>query len=310
MESYTPIRHIYRSAMENNIDFENLAGSEKFAEFTELLMKLTGLVMALNSPGGDVRGTSSAIRGGNPFCRLIRGTSEGLRRCTDCDRRHHEKSVMKNKPLLYACHAGFLDMAVPVFVQGRHVATISSGQLLPNPPNELEFKKFISRISWLESAESSLRKAYFSAPFLPREKVMYVMRLLELFAGHLCDSIQRIRELESEKERKEIRLAKEFVEKHFNDPAMGLADVAKYAGLSPAHFSHVFKQRSGMPFVRFVQERRVREAKRLMMRADKSITEICFSCGFNSLTNFNRVFRSFERQCPRYFRKELMKGNA
>ncbi|MFA6568581.1 MAG: PocR ligand-binding domain-containing protein [Victivallales bacterium] len=291
--------------MKPNIDFEHLAESDKFVEFTRLLMKLTGLAMALNSPEGIIRGASGSLKGGNPLCLLIRGSSEGLRRCTNCDRRYHKKAVQNSKPQLYTCHAGFLDMAVPIFVQGRHIATISSGQVLPEPPRETGFKHLLKSISWLDCPESVLRRAYFASPYLPREKIRCVMELLELFAWQLCDSLQKIRELEAKLDRDEIRRAKEFIAERFHDPSLGLSDVAAHVGLSTAHFSHIFKQETGMAFVRAVQAKRVTEAKKLMKNTSKSITEICFPCGFNSVTNFNRVFRHVEHCSPRQFRKKL-----
>ncbi|MFZ2657331.1 MAG: PocR ligand-binding domain-containing protein [Victivallales bacterium] len=292
--------------METNVDFEHLAESGRFTEFTKLLMKLTGLVMALNSPEGIIRGTSSSLKGGSPLCRLIRGNSEGLLRCTNCDRRYHKKAVQNSKPQLYTCHAGFLDMAVPVFVQGRHVATISSGQVLPEPPSQIACKRFLKQISWLDYPESVLRRAYFESPYLPREKIRYVMELLELFALQLCDSLQKIKELEARLDRDEIRRAKEFIAGHFHNTSLGLSDVATHVRLSPAHFSHIFKQESGMSFVQAVQAKRVAEAKKLMTNTSKSITEICFSCGFNSLTHFNRVFRHIEGCSPSQYRNRAL----
>ncbi|MEI6297432.1 MAG: PocR ligand-binding domain-containing protein, partial [bacterium] len=206
--------------MKINIDFEQLAESGKFADFTNILMKLTGLAMALNSPEGIIRGISKA-KTGSPLCLLIRGSSEGLHRCTTCDRRYHEKAVQNSKPQLYTCHVGFYDMAVPVFVQGRHIATISSGQVLPEPPSAPGFQRLLKRISWLDCPKSVLKRAYFKSPYLPKEKINFVMKLLELFALHLCDSLQKIRELEAKLDRDEIRLAKEFISEHFDNPSLG-----------------------------------------------------------------------------------------
>ena len=132
------------------------------------------------------------------------------------------------------------------------------------------------------------------------------MELLELFAWQLCDSLQKIKELEAKLDRDEIRRAKEYISDHFQNPSLGLSDVATHVGLSVAHFSHIYKQESGMAFVQFVQKKRVDTAKKLMTNTNRSITEICFSCGFNSVTNFNRVFRHVENCSPRQFRKKLI----
>jgi AraC-like DNA-binding protein len=106
-------------------------------------------------------------------------------------------------------------------------------------------------------------------------------------------------------ERDEIREARAFVEREFRNADVTLAGAAEAAGLSPAHFSHVFHRATGETFTRFVQARRVAEAKRLLETTPKEITTICFECGFNSLTHFNRVFRRFERCSPRQYRGRI-----
>lgn len=237
------------------------------------------------------------------MCSVIRADRVGLRRCTACDRRHHSRVAASRKAQRYVCHAGFWDIAVPVFAFGRHVATISSGQLLREARSPAAFRRFRKRLAWLKVPERDLRAAYEGAPYLPREQIACVMQLLELFARQLCESTQRIRDLQAQLERVEIRRAREFVEREFRNPSLALAEAANHAGLSPAHFSHVFRQTTGTSFIRFIQARRVAEAKKQLTETQNSITDICYACGFNSLTHFNRVFRSFEHHSPRQYRQ-------
>lgn len=290
-------------SISTNVDFKHLTESREFAEFSSLLKKLTGLVMALNSPGVDVIFQMFKNKDQNPVCRMIREDREGLRRCCDCDRKHHSYAVKSGTTHLYVCHAGLLDIAVPVIVFGRHVATISSGQILPESRSVAGFNSLRKRLRWLKIPDNRLRSAYDAAPYLPREQIKHIMRLLELFVKQLCESARKIRDLEAQMERVEIRRAREFVEQHLNEPSLHLRDAAKYAGLSHAHFSKVFHEVTGVNFTRFVQERRVAEAKKLLRETERTITDICFFCGFNSLTHFNRVFRCFERCCPRHYRQ-------
>lgn len=289
-----------------NVDFDHLADSPEFAEFTAILKKLTGVVMALNEPKTGTIRRKFEEGEGNPVCSVIRTDRVGLRRCTACDRRHHSHVAASGKAQRYVCHAGFWDIAVPVFVFGRHVATISSGQLLREPKSPAAFQRFLKRLAWLKVPERDLRAAYEGAPYLPREQIACVMQLLELFARQLCESAQRIRDLQAQLERVEIRRAREYVEREFRDPALTLGQAASHAGLSPAHFSHVFRQTTGTSFIRFIQARRVTGAKKQLAESQNSITDICFACGFNSLTHFNRVFRAFEQRSPRQYRESLV----
>ena len=288
-----------------NVDFDHLAESPEFAEFTAILRKLTGVVMALNEPASGIIRRRFEKGGGNPVCRLIRANRIGLCRCTACDRRHHSHVAASGKAQRYVCHAGFWDIAVPVFVFGRQVATISSGQLLREPKSPAGFRRLRKRLTWLRVPDRNLRVAYEGAPYLPSEQITCVMRLLELFARQLCESAQRIRDLQAQLERAEIRRGREFVETHYREPALSLIDAARHACLAPAYFSYVFHKTTGVRFTRFVQARRITEAKKQLKETQASITEICFACGFNSLTHFNRVFRAFERHSPRQYRQSL-----
>jgi AraC-like DNA-binding protein len=279
--------------------------SPEFAEFAPILKRLTGLSMALNTP--CVEKTRIGVKGdeGNPLCRIIRGTREGHRRCEGCDRRHHALAVAEGHARLYTCHAGFLDMAIPIMIQGEHVATISSGQVLTEQHSDAGFARTLRRLRWLNVPEARLRAAYKRAPWIPRDRLTHVMRLLELFARELCNSAWRIRELEAQLERPSIRRGKAIIDERFSDPELSLADVAAHAGVSRAHFSHLFHKETGVTFTRHVQSRRVEEARHLLAETGKTITEICFQCGFNSLTHFNRVFRRGCDCSPSQYRQRV-----
>ncbi len=285
-----------------NMDFDHMANSPELTEFTAILHRLTGLTMGLRSESGVVR-RKIAETEWNPVCRLIRADSAGLRRCLACNQRHQSLAAKSGASQFYFCHAGFQDVSVPIFALGRHVAAIFSGQVLREPKSPAAFRRLRKRLAWLKAPTRDLRAAYDRAIYMPRKQFASVMRLLELFARQLCESAQRIRNLEATLERVEVRRGREFVESRFRDASLCLNDAARHACLAPAHFSHVFRQTTGTSFTRFVQARRVAEAKKQLMDERKTITDICFACGFNSLTHFNRVFRAFEHSSPRQYRE-------
>lgn len=290
-------------------DFECLAASPEFARFSELLAQLTGVAMSLLSPRGEYRlGYGDGMR--NPLCRIIRSSAKGERRCHACDLKHNRKAGQQGKPLLYKCHAGFFDMIIPLFVQGRHVASLSSGQILAERSSEAAFARMKRRLSWLDADDAELHAAYAAAVSMPREKVRCMMDLLETFAVQLCESLHQIRELEARLERDEIRRAKSYVTLHFAEPSLGLVEAAAHAGLSPAHFSHVFAASTGTTFTRYVQRIRIDQARQLLKSSEKTASEVCFACGFNSLPHFIRVFKSLEGTTPSRFRNAPPGGRS
>lgn len=62
-------------------------------------------------------------------------------------------------------------------------------------------------------------------------------------------------------------------------------------GMSPVAFSRFFKLRTGKTLSEYIIDIRLGYASRLLVDSNKTISEICFECGFNNLSNFNRIFR-------------------
>ncbi|ULT29049.1 helix-turn-helix domain-containing protein [Sphingobacterium sp. E70] len=67
----------------------------------------------------------------------------------------------------------------------------------------------------------------------------------------------------------------------------------------------LFKRHTQKPFSRFVNEMRIGHACKLLMDRTLSISEICYECGYQNLTNFNKFFKSIMNKTPREFRKEM-----
>ncbi|MGQ1908441.1 AraC family transcriptional regulator [Marinifilum sp. RC60d5] len=81
-----------------------------------------------------------------------------------------------------------------------------------------------------------------------------------------------------------------------------LEDAASLVNMSSISFSRLIKQRTGKSFVEFVIEIRLGYATRLLIESNKSIAEICFECGFNNISNFNRIFKKKQACTPTDFR--------
>lgn len=88
---------------------------------------------------------------------------------------------------------------------------------------------------------------------------------------------------------------------HLTD-ALTLTDVARAVGLSPQAFSRFFHKFMGMPFVEYVASLRISLACRYLLETDRTIASICYLCGFNNLSNFNRHFLRYKNMTPKEFK--------
>ena len=89
-------------------------------------------------------------------------------------------------------------------------------------------------------------------------------------------------------------------------------DVNKVAAdvhLSTAAFCRYFKKQTKMTFTEFVNQYRITQAKTLLLQ-DKSVTEVCYEVGFDSLSYFNKLFKKLTRENPSIFKKKYKINNA
>ncbi|MDR2474360.1 MAG: AraC family transcriptional regulator [Bacteroidales bacterium] len=89
---------------------------------------------------------------------------------------------------------------------------------------------------------------------------------------------------------------------HFNEN-IRLANVAALVGMTEVSFSRFLKQRTGRNFVDLLNDIRIGHASRMLVDTTHSISEIAAACGFNNLSNFNRIFKKKKQCVPREFRE-------
>jgi AraC-like DNA-binding protein len=95
-----------------------------------------------------------------------------------------------------------------------------------------------------------------------------------------------------------------FVKDNFDKKLM-LEDAAKLLNMSVVSFTRLIKQGTGKSFIDFVNEIRLGYATRLLIETNKSVSEICFECGFNNISNFNRIFKKKQGSTPSEFRSSF-----
>jgi len=95
----------------------------------------------------------------------------------------------------------------------------------------------------------------------------------------------------------------QYIYAHLSEP-ISLEDVATTAGMSPTAFSRYFRRATGRTLMRLINELRVTQVCKQLTENDESITEIAFSAGFQSVSNFNRVFLDIQGLNPQSFRKQ------
>lgn len=103
----------------------------------------------------------------------------------------------------------------------------------------------------------------------------------------------------------------QYIDTHYNDN-ITLEQLANVFFLNKYHISHIFKQRTGLSVIEYIQMRRVAEVQKLLRKKHLTTTHICYMCGFNNIQHFYRVFKKIGGCTPEQYRKQNVdkKGDA
>ena len=97
-----------------------------------------------------------------------------------------------------------------------------------------------------------------------------------------------------------------YIRKHLHEP-LDVESLSRKACLSPSHFHRVFKNELGVSPVEFINNERIKQAVSLLQDPQISIKEVYMSCGFESRSYFNRVFKSKQEITPGAYKTMLQR---
>ena len=142
--------------------------------------------------------------------------------------------------------------------------------------------------------------------FLAVQELFSILYELSKFddARELATSAFAKVEVDSDSRR--ILKVKNYIDDHYKGD-MSLEQLANHVGMTPTAFSRYFKLRTGKNLSEYIVDIRLGHAARLLVDTTDSVSEICWATGFNTLSNFNRLFLKRKGCTPTEFRKKYQK---
>ena len=240
------------------------------------------------------------------FCALMATNVGACAACRDVRRELQRRLDRKLAPHRVCCFAGMIELAVPVMVAGRHAATLIAGEVFQKKPNSVQFERLVRRLrAWgMRTGLRDLRRLYSRTPVLSERQLHGATRLLGFFAVELAKWGNRAMLQSQAAEPPCVSLAKDFVAAHARE-CVTTRQAASHVHLSHYYFSKIFRKTTGMTFTEFVARVRVENAKRLLQNPRLRMTEVSDAAGFNSLSQFNRLFRRYAGLAPTTYRATL-----
>ena len=264
----------------------------------------------------DIRGIeNSNLYNFSPFCNLMRSSPEFRHLCQKCDLYGGLEAYKTGQPSIYRCHAGLTDISLPIVQSNQLSGFLLFGQVQVTDEENSNYTSIQTiNTDWMNSP--SLRQARNKVKLVSSKQVESAASILrEISQFHTRDvnprdqikfnvkSKKPSNQQEKVSNNEEIRKALTYIQKNLSRP-ITLEEVANHVYLSQYYFSKLFKKEMNINFVTYVNQRRIEEAKKLLVESSLSIETISRNLGFSQPSYFIKTFRSMTSSTPANYRRD------
>ena len=279
-----------------------LRRSRLFRDYESVFAKATGLALTLR-PLEFWQLAHHGKKHENPFCAMLAEHPESLAVCLQAHQDMIDHTGLL--PHTVTCPFGLTETAIPVKLGSDVIGYLRIGQVLRHMPAKADTNKVTRELEQCGlKFKGDLRKAWERNPLIPPDKYNAIVRLLAFFGEQLSALSNQLVMEQQNAEPPLVQKAREYIAAHKTEP-LSLSAVAKAAGASVFHFCKVFHKSTGLKFTDYVARARLEEARTQLLNPNRRISEVAYDVGFQSLTQFNRMFKRVFGQSPTQFRIHL-----
>lgn len=163
-----------------NVNLRDIIDIEFLQKFQDDFATAMGLAsVTVDIDGNPITKPSRYTR----FCMdFTHSTETGDRRCAESHKKGGEEAARTGKPVVYECHAGLIDFAAPIMLQGKLIGTILGGQVLTSSPEEQKYRRIADEIGvdadgYVDSVEE--------ITILQKEKIQAAADVLFIVANNM-----------------------------------------------------------------------------------------------------------------------------
>jgi AraC-like DNA-binding protein/ligand-binding sensor protein len=154
-------------------------------QLCEIYYQNTGMVISIHHPGRNGRVDFYPQEQRSQFCRLVQSSVQGRRLCLTCDREGLNAARRKKSYHIYRCHAGLIDVAIPLDYKGTEIGSIYTGQVLLEVPTRRRFRQILRLLEPLDLEPSALEESFMSIKVVERKRLVFFAKLLHLLGNYI-----------------------------------------------------------------------------------------------------------------------------
>ncbi len=249
--------------------------------------------------------------GAHSFCDRLKGNCHT---CAICSRIHRDLRARATKSReieTTVCSFGFVLFSYVLTTGNETLGFLEGGMVFSWQADLKAFEKLTLEF-FPDAAPSeivTMREEYVSTPIVSGLELDNVFKFVKFIAGTLTTEIKNHHLPKQSLEPAAIQKARQYIEDHLMEK-LTVSTVAVAAGVSESHFSKLFKRITGQSCGTYIICQRIALAQKMLLTTSKSISEIAYECGFESISHFNRSFKTLTKNPPKLYRKTNAPGVA
>lgn len=282
--------------------FEKLGELPSWLQFREDFEAATGLRIELVDELGH---TASPPINASPACGLIQSDPAGETLCRRFRQRLLERATKEGRLVTECCDAGARETAVSLRVAGMQVGYLVFHGTWDEAPGAAALSRAIHLLgrAGAQVEPGDLQMALSSVRVLPKRVLDAYCHWLQLAAREIAAALTNQANTPPDRLPAPVQKACGLIRSQAVNGTLDLPSIARQCGVSTGHLSRLFHRATGLTFTDYVARFRVEHARNLLENSDKNITEAALASGFNSLSQFHRVFRQVYGHPPRELRR-------
>ena len=235
----------------------------------------------------------------NRYCSLVQSTTAGRQACRASDTQLLKQCADTGQAQTHICHAGLVDVAIPIVYDESVLGYIIFGRMRPNQDFD-PLERYISRLGIdTEAAEN----AYNRIPFFDGEKIHSLSNIATLMVKYIL-----LEKMLTPKAVGGMETAVAYIRENLHRE-LSVQEICRGTNLSKTMLYDLFHKRFGCTVSGYINAQRVERSMELLKNTDLSMEEISQRIGFSSASYYSKIFKKHTNMSPLQYRKQKKEEN-
>ena len=134
------------------------------------------------------------------------------------------------------------------------------------------------------------------------EETSELQKVYSIGDNFLYSIVDRMNENRGNNHSKVVKFCKNYIFNHIFEQ-ISIKDLADMVHLNPVYLSQLFKKETNKPLGKYIQDEKIKEAQKLLIQSEHSVTDICMLLHFSDESYFSSIFKKYTGLTPNQYRK-------